>query len=136
MPVDFGTVIYVRVPQEPETMVANLICLRHDLRRLMRKMFAQEGNSPGNLARRKKEIPWRYGGETKSVPARLQPDPTQGDVEPLGNFLVHASLELVPTHVGQTRPKASSGEGHIQILSSSSRYTPICAEEDGSEVKT
>jgi hypothetical protein len=51
MPVYFFAVGEARVPQEPETMVANFVCIRYDLRRFIGQMFQEEGNAAGKFIR-------------------------------------------------------------------------------------
>src|ERR1700688_689567 len=92
-------------------------------------MFSQKANPLGDFIRGKEKITGKAGGAMHSVPARGQPDPAQGDIQTLGDFLTRTRLELVPTHVGQRRPDSSFADTHYQSLSSRARYTPIGGEE-------
>src|SRR5271155_2269631 len=125
MPINFGAVIEILVSQESKTVDANLFRFRYDVLRLAGQIFLQKANAVGKIIGGKEKPSRSSAGGTQSVSARLQPHSAEGGVEPLGNLLAHASLEFVPTHMGQTRPESSSGNRHKQSLSSTSRYTPI-----------
>src|ERR1700680_4432107 len=129
MPINFGTVVEGPVSQQSKTVAGNLVRLRHNVLRLARQMLSNKANAFWDFICRKEKAPRRPGRTCYSIPARVQPQPEQGDVDPLGDFLAHTSLEFVPTHVAQAGPESSSGESHNQSLSSSSRYTPIGVEE-------
>jgi hypothetical protein len=83
MPIDFIAIVKVAIAQKPETMAANFVRLRHNRRRLIWQMFTQERNAPRKFTRGKEKVSWRFGRETQPVPARLQSNSAQGDVESL-----------------------------------------------------
>lgn len=124
MPVNFRTVGDILIAQKSKMMAANLLRVRHDLLCLLGQVFSEQPNPAIALLIRKEKITSRCRGKMQPIPRGLPPNLVPSDVEPFGDLLAQASLQFIPTHVGQARPESSSAERHTQILSSTSRYTP------------
>src|SRR5260370_13026458 len=112
VPVDFLTVIEVRVSEQGEPVLADGIGFAENEAYLLREQFLQERDAPGYLVGVKEKLPARRAVDGRARSSEVVSGLVGDQVNALAYLLTGTSAHFVPAHLGEPSPGFVPAGGH------------------------